>query len=64
MCTMCGCGEAGNMGDMKSPDMPMMTVGDMFGGNQSMSNGITNTIHVTPDVPGRTGMESVGTTKD
>ena len=34
MCTMCGCGEAGANGDMKSPDMPMMVKPDMFSGNQ------------------------------
>lgn len=30
---MCGCGEAGNSGDIKSPDSPMMTIGNMFGGD-------------------------------
>lgn len=31
MCIMCGCGEAGNNGDIKSQDMPMMVISDMFG---------------------------------
>jgi len=30
---MCGCGEAGNSGDIKSPDSPMLTIGNMFGGD-------------------------------
>lgn len=31
MCIMCGCGEAGNFGDIKSQDAPMMVMQDMFG---------------------------------
>ena len=38
MCIMCGCGEAGNNGDIKSPDMPMMVVSDMFGGDIDSMN--------------------------
>jgi hypothetical protein len=31
MCIMCGCGESGNFGDIKSQDAPMFTIGDIFG---------------------------------
>jgi hypothetical protein len=50
---------SGNSGDMKSPDMPMMTVSDIF--NTSMMNNqvMTNSINITPEVSNRTGMESV-----
>lgn len=68
MCTMCGCGMAGNSGDIKSPDSPMMLVSDMFGGmldavNQAEMTSTNNQINQTPPVTNRTGMESVGNTK-
>jgi hypothetical protein len=64
---MCGCGMAGNNGDIKSPDSPMMVVPDMFGGmldttTQTEMAGSNNSIHQTPPVNNRTGMESVGNT--
>jgi hypothetical protein len=30
MCTMCGCNQSGNNGDIKSPDVPMSKP-EMFG---------------------------------
>lgn len=65
MCTMCGCGMSGNNGDMQSPDSPMMVVSDIFSGsmdshNQQMQSSSNAMIVQTPDVPDRTGMESVG----
>lgn len=61
MCAICGCGMSGNNGDIKSPDMPMIVIPDIFNAvPEAPAANTNNGIQITPPVLDRTGMESLG----